>query len=209
MSAKYLLSGILRCGKCGRGLVGHRSPKENRRTYRCPPSAHGGCAGTYIRAEAAEKAVEDAMTAYFIQLLSTPEPHDATSSRTDTITGLRATLETELARKEKLLGRWTSGSLAEAGLTEDDFFQLIAAINRKVSGLQDALAAADAPHSGAQVPETSDWRKGTVNQRRALLRRYLHGVTVLPPLKPGGGNPTQRLRARLRPTWKTTQELAG
>ncbi|WP_234386265.1 recombinase family protein [Streptomyces lydicus] len=44
---KYLLSGILRCHKCHRGLVGH-SYKQRRsgkiiRNYMCPPSDRGGC----------------------------------------------------------------------------------------------------------------------------------------------------------------------
>ncbi|WUH95309.1 recombinase family protein [Streptomyces sp. NBC_00433] len=210
VSAKYLLSGILRCGKCQRGLVGHRSPRENRRTYRCPPSAHGGCASTSISAEPAEKAVEEAMTAYFTQLLTSPAPQDSAPAHADILTDLQATLAGELTRKQNLVDRWTTGNLAETGLTEEDFFHLVAAINRKISGLQDALAAADSSRRpSTHTVEASDWRKGTVNQRRALLRRYLHAVTVLPPANTPGSTRTQRLRERLHPTWRSPQEIAA
>lgn len=71
VTPKYLLSGILRCGKCGRGLVGNLDRRKNNRTYRCSPSAHGGCGGIHIAALTAEQAVERALTTYFQKLVAT------------------------------------------------------------------------------------------------------------------------------------------
>ncbi|MFE7539242.1 zinc ribbon domain-containing protein [Streptomyces platensis] len=61
---KYLLSGILRCSKCHRGLVGHRYQRKSGKivqNYICPSSDRGGCGGIAISAPAAEAAVEEAM----------------------------------------------------------------------------------------------------------------------------------------------------
>jgi DNA invertase Pin-like site-specific DNA recombinase len=85
VTPKYLLSGILRCGKCDRGMYGHYDRKKNKRNYRCPPSAHGGCGCSHIAAASAETAVETAMSLYFERLLSTSheedDPYTTTASR--------------------------------------------------------------------------------------------------------------------------------
>ncbi|MCL2733684.1 MAG: recombinase family protein [Actinomycetia bacterium] len=209
VSAKYLLSGILRCGKCQRGLVGHYSKKDKRRNYRCPPSAHGGCGGTCISAITAEEAVEEAMATYFSRLLAAREGSVTTDGPRQDLTELQATLAGELARKQALVARWNTGTLTEAGLTEEDFFQLVGSLNRKISSLQETLTAnAESSSPPRMAVDAAGWRNGTVNQRRTLMRRYLHGIRVLPPAASPGGNPAQRVRQRLRPTWKTTEELA-
>lgn len=210
VSAKYLLSGILRCGKCRRGLVGHYSRKENRRNYRCPPSAHGGCGGTCISAEPVEEAVQEAMTVYFTRLLTTAEPAGTPAARQEETAELQATLNSDMQRKRDFVKRWSTGTLAEVGLTEDDFFQLVGTLNRKISSLQATLAARDPANAAAdRVTDATGWSQGTVSQRRVLMRRYLDGVQVLPPVTGTGGSPTQRIRQRLHPAWRTAEELAA
>lgn len=49
---KSFLSGILRCSKCHRGLVGHRYRRKSGKVvhnYVCPSSDRGGCGGIAIR----------------------------------------------------------------------------------------------------------------------------------------------------------------
>ncbi|WP_390898464.1 recombinase zinc beta ribbon domain-containing protein [Streptomyces angustmyceticus] len=66
---KYFLSGILRCSKCDRGLVGHRYRRKSGKlvhNYVCPSSERGGCGGIAISTPTADAAVEEAMN-YFLR----------------------------------------------------------------------------------------------------------------------------------------------
>lgn len=208
VTPKYLLSGILRCGKCGRGLVGNQDRRKNYRTYRCPPSAHGGCGGIHIAADTAERAVEQALTTYFERLIAAIRQHGNGAHDDARLMDTRNALATEQARKNDLMRRWADDALAQTALTEDDFFHLVHAINTKISTLQDTLAAADAAtHTTAPVPDAATWLHGTINQRRTLIRRHLHGITVQPAGKAHVFNRTHLVRERLQPHWRTAEEL--
>ena len=59
---RYLLSGLVRCGKCGSAMCGKADRKDGKvyRHYRCNGNAHRGkefCEGTSVRADALEQAV--------------------------------------------------------------------------------------------------------------------------------------------------------
>jgi hypothetical protein len=208
---KHLMSGIFTCGRCDRGLVGHTDKRRasKRRTYRCPPAAHGGCGGISIVAEPAEKAVEEAMDAFLAKLFDAPEiaaPCDAGQ-----LTLLHQEIDRTSARKRELIQRWTEGTLPEIGLAEDDYFRMLTGLNRKISTLRDTISTSE---NGASQPIPKEdlienWRNGSVQQRRAILRRYLHGITVLPPGTPEVFNRSALVRNRLRPVWKTAVEIAA
>jgi hypothetical protein len=64
----YLLTGLLRCGKCGGRLFS--SPREGRRRYVCLSGPdHGGCGGIHVTAEPLELLIADAV----LYRLDTPE----------------------------------------------------------------------------------------------------------------------------------------
>ncbi|GAA1708671.1 recombinase family protein [Streptomyces yatensis] len=209
ITCRYLLSGILTCGHCGKGLVGHRSRAEGRRTYRCPPLAHGGCGGTSIAADAAEEAVERAMIAFLEKAMNTALEDELGTP--EQLTTLRATLEHESTRKQNLLRRWTEGALNDTELTEEDFFAMLSGLNKKISRLRDAVTAAEGtPTREAPKAELlNGWRTGSLHQRRALLRRYLHGIAVRPPIKAKAFNRSHLVQERLRPHWKSSEEIAA
>ncbi|MGN5381786.1 zinc ribbon domain-containing protein [Streptomyces lasalocidi] len=73
VAVKYELSGILTCGFCKRGLVGHKSNEGKNHYYRCPATAHGGCGKTHIAAEPVEDAMATGMTAFLARLLQASE----------------------------------------------------------------------------------------------------------------------------------------
>ncbi|OIJ88964.1 hypothetical protein BIV25_35345 [Streptomyces sp. MUSC 14] len=73
VAVKYELSGILTCGFCKRGLVGHKSNEGKNHYYRCPATAHGGCGKTHIAAEPVEDAIATGMTAFLARLLQASE----------------------------------------------------------------------------------------------------------------------------------------
>ncbi|MEU6172706.1 recombinase family protein [Streptantibioticus parmotrematis] len=210
VAVKYLLSGILKCGKCGRGLVGYRYRKSDRRTYRCPPPSLGGCSGIEISASPVEEAVDVAMMAFLTKLLSTPMADS--SAAPEQLTTLRAEVERETARKQDLVRRWTEGTLQEAGLTEEDFFQLVANLNKKISRLRDAANSAEGATSTQVKPQNDfieGWRNGTLQQRRAILKRYLHSIDVNPAPRPIQWNRTELIKERLHPRWKNSYEVAA
>lgn len=150
------------------------------------------------------------MTVYFTRLLTTAEPAGTPAARQEETAELQATLNSDMQRKRDFVKRWSTGTLAEVGLTEDDFFQLVGTLNRKISSLQATLAARDPANAAAdRVTDATGWSQGTVSQRRVLMRRYLDGVQVLPPVTGTGGSPTQRIRQRLHPAWRTAEELAA
>lgn len=69
-SSAFFLSGVLRCGACGRPLVAATHPKV--RYYQCPRGWAAGvadCPGVMLRAEEIERATVD----YFQRLVGTPE----------------------------------------------------------------------------------------------------------------------------------------
>jgi hypothetical protein len=71
-SPKYLLSGILRCGKCGAAL---RVNKHDGRTYyTCPPKAERGCAGVSVRVESADADVIERVMSIRHWVDAQPEP---------------------------------------------------------------------------------------------------------------------------------------
>jgi len=74
---RYLLSGMLRCGKCGSTL--YSSPREHVRRYVCisGPDHDGGCGRLTVVADQLERLVADAV----LYRLDTPELADALAGR--------------------------------------------------------------------------------------------------------------------------------
>ncbi|MDF3291875.1 recombinase family protein [Streptomyces silvisoli] len=208
---KHLLSGILRCNKCMRGLVGHsaRKRKNGSRvfTYVCPPSPRGGCGGTYVAGKTAEAAVVEAMEVFLLNLLTSCEGDQPDAPAK--LTALVAQLDQNLARKQDLINRWSAGTLDQVGLTEEDYFAMLANLNRKIQNLRETIAVLE----GAPAPKFAadeliiNWRTGTIRQRRAILKRYLHHIVVKPAAKPNGFIRTSSVKERLVPNWKMPEEI--
>ena len=73
---RYLLSGLLRCHRCGHKL--YSSARQDRRRYVCVSGPdHGGCGGTHIAAPNVEELVTDAV----LYRLDTPELAAALTGR--------------------------------------------------------------------------------------------------------------------------------
>ncbi|PJN35641.1 hypothetical protein CG747_38200 [Streptomyces sp. CB02959] len=209
---KYLLSGILRCHKCQRGLVGHKYKQRKSgkiiRNYTCPPSDRGGCGGTAIAAPTANSAVEEAMSTFLHRQLQASKIGADQSD--GAITNLQARLDQELARKGELIHRWSEDSLHEVDLTEEDYFTMLSALNRKISSFRESIAGLEgAPPTSVTLEELlTNWTAGSLLQKRAILKRYLHSITVQPPLPPSEFDRSKLVKARLAPHWKTSEEIA-
>jgi hypothetical protein len=210
---RYFLSGILRCTECQRGLVGHRYTRRRTgkiiRNYVCPPSDRGGCGGTTISAPTADQAIEEAMTVCLRNQLECAKTELNQSA--SNIADLQAQLDRELARKGDLIRHWSEGTLQKIELTEEEYFTTLAAINRKISVHRESIEAAEGIPAPTVSPDEllKNWTAGTLRQRRAIVKRYLHFIAVKRPAPRSKYKNSRPVREHLTPHWKQTAELAA
>lgn len=94
---RYLLSGLLRCGKCGNRL--YSRPRQDRRRYVCQSGPdHGGCGKLTVVAPP----VEELVTAAVLYRLDTPELADALAGRASADTETAALSDALAADREQL-----------------------------------------------------------------------------------------------------------
>jgi site-specific DNA recombinase len=151
-TSDYLLTGVLKCGHCGRSLCGQsgsKTSKTPRRYYRCPGGNDGRCKLYAIRKES----IEGYVLGFLDKWLKSPE----------SIAAIKAAIH----RLEKAKQRFhaTAASLQTK----------IAALDRKIAKGSENLLLADA----ANVPELSEllgqWRK-----ERERLQADLERAAVNP-----------------------------
>jgi DNA invertase Pin-like site-specific DNA recombinase len=94
---RYLLSGMLRCGKCGTRL--YSATRQDRRRYVCHSGPdHGGCGKLTVVAPP----VEELVTAAVLYRLDTPELADALTGRSDAAAEAIALSDALAADREQL-----------------------------------------------------------------------------------------------------------
>ncbi|MFJ9855148.1 hypothetical protein [Streptomyces sp. NPDC101150] len=96
-------------------------------------------------------------------------------------------------------------------MTEEDYFTMLAALNRKISTFRESIASLEGSPPPKTAPEEllANWTADSLLQRRAILKRYLHSITVQPPLPQAEFNRSEFVKARLTPHWKTAAEIAA
>ncbi len=174
--ARYMLSGILRCGKCGLGLThgsGRTTPRPSPPIYWCTPKPGGvrrGCGGISI----AQPLAEAAVTAIVLDALGDARP--ATGG------GAVEELETELTtlrvRQQEIAAALVSGSLsiAVASRADTQLAGEILAIEGKISGI---LATERVSQIGRGDIATT-WQSLDDSQRRSLVSDVIDHVVVKP-----------------------------
>lgn len=196
-SRRYLLTGLLRCGRCGGNLRGFPRSRGSD-LYVCPGPPHGGCSGTAVTADHAEQVVRELL----FDRLDNADLIAATSDRTNSAEDDRerhVALERDKHqdRLAELAEMWASGEI-----TRVEWLSLKRAVDRQaregeadVVLLQRRDALRRLVGKGAAV--RSGWSNMTHEERRALLYAALERVDVLPatpPRRPSGPE-------RLRPVW--------
>jgi site-specific DNA recombinase len=196
-SRSYMLTGLLVCGECQRGMVG--SPNNGHRAYFCALSG-GGC-GRSVRAESVER---------FLPGLITADLDDKASA-------LRRSLDAdeedsaEIARRTVLVLEADLRGLAEdhgAGLiSRSEWLAAREPLTARLDAAQASEAALSRPEASASrtaAARGSDewlrlWRASSesIPAQRAMLGDLLARVEV----GPGGPGPTFRPE-RFRPVWR-------
>lgn len=188
---RYLLTGLLRCWRCGGSMRGMPRTK-GADLYVCPGPPHGGCSGTAVTADHAEQAVGAMVLA---RLDRAARPAVPAGGRSDgdgarELAGHRQRLTElgelwasgQISRQEWLALRRSVGDRAEAAQAQVARDLRLAAV-RALRGTGRALAAR--------------WPEMSIDERRAVVHAAVDHVVVL-----AAEPPRQVFRPeRLRPRW--------
>ncbi|HEV2928628.1 MAG TPA: recombinase family protein [Propionibacteriaceae bacterium] len=178
---RYLLTGgIAVCGRpgCGAALTGRRKSGRSgaRPVYACF-TKDGGCNRLGINAEPLERHVRDLL----FEWLDTEE--FAASFGSDDHIAMRADLATQIrdvnSRRVRLSKRWSSREIED-----DEWDEARADLMAQRDALTARLAAVPPPSKFDPKQLPLDWEYMLLDERRAVIRRHVHAVTVL-PAKPG------------------------
>lgn len=189
---RRLLSGMLRCGKCGaRMKAGGIGPRMGRR-YVCPTKTDGGCNGTTIDLEASEQVI----IAMALHQLGTPQIAAKLAARSqrggEDGAGLLAELAALQERSTDLAKMWAAGELGRQAWLDAG-----QELERRAEEVSARLAAAQrarpALHLGAGDPDAARaaWDTMSVERRRLVLEQLLDRVIV-------HGRGSEYFEARLR-----------
>jgi site-specific DNA recombinase len=185
---RYLLTGLLRCWRCGGGMRGMPRTR-GADLYVCPGPAHGGCSGTAVTADHAESAI----AAMVLDRLERPPAESAP------VDGRRA--ERDLAahrrRLDDLGELWSSGQLGR-----EEWLSLRRKVGVRAEAAKAEIARLErltavralAGTGGVLRPK---WAAMSVDERRGVVQALLDHVVVL-----AAEPPRQVFRPeRLQPRW--------
>ena len=189
---RYLLSGLLRCGKprpdgtiCNHPMSGTRINSGGNQVviYRCPGPKNGGCAGVSRRAAPVDDLIEDMLFAY----LAAKAPAEPADSEPDApITQEQADLSAATARLTRLREAFAVG-----GVTEETFFSTVPLLESNIKKLTKAAKEANSASRDAAPMHTAEavrtrWDNADTAGRRAILGQYLNAIVVLPGIRGRG-----------------------
>lgn len=194
----HLLSGLLRCGRCGNTMQGrplsHLAPYEDgspRREYRCRWAAgtpgqdrRRGCAKVGIDAVIAELAVAEATK----RRLGDPRRAERIAAHLSTVREERGKLSAELSAlnesADTLAGKVAAWGVQRVDKAMEPILTRITAINAELGELDEPedghVAAADAARAWDDAMAAEDW-----STLRAMVRRAFPKLTVRPQARRG------------------------
>ncbi len=182
--ARWLLAGIVLCGKDGCGLplrsgatVSNRAKGTTRTVYRCPA---GG--GGHVARKAED--VDDLVTGVILELLSRPDWSQVLAAPTATVDGKWLAVEAVTLRAR--LGE-AADQFAEGNITAAQLARITGRVQEKLADVEDVMSRAArgsalAPFTGRDPAKV--WAALPLDRRRAVVREMMT-VTVLPTGRSG------------------------
>jgi site-specific DNA recombinase len=174
---RYLLSGLLHCGKCGapmRGLPRPRKDGTSTYAYQCHSRSLGGCGGVSILGPE----VDELVTAALFRQYERSRPQAAPVTTWDG--------EADLERAERQVGElhaaYRSGDLDAA-----DYFAMRREVSDEVKRLRSERAAVLAEHAAAAAAPDDlreVWDRYSLTEKRAALDAVFVAVEVKPLPEP-------------------------
>ncbi|MDQ3640948.1 MAG: recombinase family protein [Actinomycetota bacterium] len=185
---RYLLTGLLRCWRCG-GTMRGMPRAHGADLYVCPGPPHGGCSGTAVTADHAEEAVASMVLARLDSLQFVRPPVDGRELATELV-GHRQ-------RLADLGDLWASGQISK-----DEWISLKRNVGHRTGVVEAQVAhlarvAALRAMAGTGRALAARWAAMSIDERRAVVQAALDHVVVL-----AAEPPRQVFRPeRLQPTW--------
>ena len=188
---RYLLSGILRCGKdgCGAKFRG-MALRDGHYAYACPSTGSGGCGGCSVHGPNADAYITEAVIAKF-ELEAQRRAAQAQPESWRGEADLRAVRE----QIEELTNAWRARQISG-----ERYFALLAGLEADERGLSEERSrwlSTVASSIGRSLTIRDDWEKYVLAEKRAYIQDALVAVLVLPLGRTRRWNPD-----RLRPVWR-------
>lgn len=196
----YLLTGLLRCWRCGGGLRG-MPRSRGADLYVCPGPPHGGCSGTAVTADHADEAI----LAMVVARLDSRELLEAAGARSGPAARHQAAVNDNTGRLANHRGKladladmWAAGDISR-----DEWVSLKRTLGGRAQEVEAELSRLDRLDALRRLAGNGQalraaWATMTVEQRRSVLQSAIDHVVVL-QAEP----PRQVFRAeRLQPVWR-------
>jgi site-specific DNA recombinase len=197
----YLLSGMLRCGRCGNRLFSqarHSNPGNRVRRYVCLKGPdHGGCGRLTVVALPVEELLTDAVltrldSSQLAQALAGKSSVDAD------VAVLAAQLEADQARLDELAGLYAEGAVSarEWIAARDPITERIAQARRDIAKATDTSAVVDLAGTGEVL--RAQWNDLDIDRQQAIIKSVLDHAVIAP------GTPGSRSLdiSRVQPHWR-------
>lgn len=175
---RYLLSGLLRCGKCGGKLFS--AARVNERRYVCASGPdHRGCGGIMINAARAEEWIAAAV----LYRLDTPEMEAVLTGKhaqDDRYVDLVAQREKLQDRMRALAEMFSEGQISpfEWKAARDPLEAQLTGVDQQLSRLSASTNLDRLVGNGAALQ--AGWEQMTLERQAAIVRSVLDYATVLP-----------------------------
>ncbi len=194
---RYLLSGLLVCGKCGNRL--HSAPKNGVRRYGCTQNpGERGCGGVFIYAEMLEAWITEAV----LYRLDSPQMDAVLTDNTPDPERTRAlvdAIDLDTDRMAELDAMWADGEIDRKGraAAASRITERLEANRREFARLTQREAVADYIGRGDEL--RAQWDGLNLTRQVAIVKAVLDYATILPATVPGrhGLDPE-----RVVPTWR-------
>jgi DNA invertase Pin-like site-specific DNA recombinase len=197
----YLLSGMLRCGRCGNRLFSqarHNNPTNRVRRYVCLKGPdHGGCGRLTVVAQPVEELLTDAV----LTRLDSPQLAEALAGKASVdadVAALATQLEADQARLDELAGLYAEGAVSarEWIVARDPITDRMAAARRDIAKATDTSAVVELVGTGDVL--RGQWDGLDIGRQQVVVRSVLDHAVIAP------GTPGSRKLDinRVRPHWR-------
>ncbi|HEY5151956.1 MAG TPA: recombinase family protein [Mycobacterium sp.] len=197
----YVLSGMLRCGRCGNRLYSqarHTNPDNRVRRYVCLNGPdHGGCGRLTVVAEPVERLLTDAV----LTRLDSPQLADALAGKSSVdsdVAALSARLDADTARLDELATLYAEGAVSarEWITARDPITARIGDTRRQIATMTDTGPIADLAGTGKAL--RGQWDGLGIDRQQAIVKTILDHAVINP------GTPGSRSLDinRVQPSWR-------
>lgn len=197
----YLLSGLLRCGRCSNRLYSqarHRNPSNRVRRYVCLRGPdHGGCGRLTVVAQPVEELLADAV----LTRLDSPQLADVLDGKASVdhdVGALSAQLDADATRLDELAALYAEGAVTarEWIAARDPITARINQARRDIAAATDTTGVQDLAGTGHVL--RSQWNGLDIDRQQAVIKSVLDHAVIAP------GTPGARALDinRVQPTWK-------